>query len=168
MSHHLHLHPQLTSSSNPSSSSNQRQLQSANSPHTITLNPITQYTSTHLSSSLLSLLKSQGFNKTSSRAHSHLNELFVRYLQLVAKDAQYNATHSNRTEATVKDVEAALENLGTGSEDLMRWCRNTREGDAPLEENLRNLLKDRASDLRRECLGACRGSDIEGKLSFNC
>lgn len=143
---------QSSSSSNRNQQRIQPQSQNINSIQNIALNPTEHYSSSHLSTGLLSLLSSHGFNRTSTRARSLLNDLFVRYLHLIAKDALSNANHSSRQTPNAKDVEGALENLGTETEDLIRWCRNTRESDTPLDEAKRTFLKERAADLRREWL----------------
>ncbi|EPQ30844.1 uncharacterized protein PFL1_01742 [Pseudozyma flocculosa PF-1] len=85
------------------------------------------YAASHLSLSVLALLSSAGFSKSSSTAAHLLTEVLQRYIQLLGTTCVQHANHSGRNVVAPLDLSAALEHiLGGGDpiEEVLQWAED--------------------------------------------
>ena len=80
-----------------------------------------QYASSYITQFVHSILNSAGFSKSSSQAIELLTEVFERYLLLLASTSKQHSDHVGRLSATPWDVEVALNDLGSSTDDIQRW-----------------------------------------------
>ncbi|KAN0065406.1 hypothetical protein ACQY0O_001242 [Thecaphora frezii] len=92
------------------------------------------YATSHLSLSVLTLLSSAGFSKSSSTAAHLLTEVLQRYVQLIGTTCVQHANHSGRNVVAPQDLCAALELIMGGDpvEEVLQWAED--EGRLELEE----------------------------------
>lgn len=79
------------------------------------------YASSQISTFILSILHSAGFSKSSSQAVELLTEVFERYLLLLGSTSKHHANHVGRRIGGPWDVELALNDLGSSTEDIRHW-----------------------------------------------
>lgn len=88
------------------------------------------------------ILRAHDFSKCSSTATDTIVDLLSRFLELVATSTGEYAQLAGRDSANIFDGISALEEVGFGVEETLKWCRrdgpflsNYRSASPPLNAN---------------------------------
>lgn len=84
------------------------------------------YSASHMSVTVLALLSSAGFSRSSASAADLLSEVMQRYIQLIGSTCVQHASHAGRTIVSPQDLRASLEHIlgGEPIEELLEWAED--------------------------------------------